>query len=99
MKDSDSFQESSWGYPFRTFESLAVLELEVETLEEQREKLDLVLTKADGWRFPLAKRKELVFNPQKTRWEGWHGPNLGEFYPSTIALFCVVFILGLKGAS
>ena len=51
------------------------MELEVETLEEDLEKLDLVLTKAAGWRFRLASGKELVFNPRKTEWEGWHGPS------------------------
>lgn len=40
--------------------------------------LDLVLAKAAEWRFPIAKGKELVFNPRKTRLEGWHGPNLGQ---------------------
>lgn len=83
-KDDDPFKEYSWGNQLRVFESLNVMELEVETLEEKLEKLDLVLAKAAGWRFPLAKGKELVFNPRKTRWEGWHGPNLGGFCPSTL---------------
>lgn len=56
--------------------------------------LDLVLAKAAEWRFPIAKGKELVFNPRKTRLEGWHGPNLGEFCPSIVPLNRAVSTLG-----
>ena len=64
------------------------MELEFETLEEDAEKLDLVLAEAPGWRFPLAKGKNLVFNPRKTKWEGWHGPNLGKSCLSIVAFAC-----------
>ena len=85
-KDNDPFEKCSWGNQVQVLESLNVMELEIETLEEKMGKLDLVLAKAAGWRFPLAKGKELVFNPRRTRLEGWHGPSLREFCPSILWL-------------
>ena len=84
IENSDPFEEWSWGNQLRAFESLDVMELEIETLEENRKKFDLNIAKAAGWRCPLAKGKELVFNPRKIKWEGWHGPSLGKFSPSII---------------
>ena len=48
MEDSAPFEEWSWGNQLRAFESLNVLEIEIETLEENKEKLDLNLVKTTG---------------------------------------------------
>lgn len=90
MKDSDPFEERSWGNQLRALDNLNIMDLEIETLEENKEELNLVISKAAGWRFPLENGKELVFNPRKTRWEGWHGPNLGGFCPSNFPLICMI---------
>lgn len=82
-----------WGHALWTFENLTLMELEVETLEEQMEKLDLVLAKAAAWRFSLASGRQLVLNSRKTKWEGWHGPNLGKSYPSMAPYIHVISTL------
>ncbi len=95
-EDSDPLQKGSWGYFVRAFERLKVMELELETLEADTEKLDVVIAEAPGWRFPLANGKRLVFNPRKTKWEGWHGPNLGKSCLSILAFNCTIATLSNK---
>ena len=83
MKQSypaDDQYKIPWGYRLEAFINLKGMELEVESLVWKLDKLDLVVDTAAEWRFPLANGQELVLNPKKTKWEGWHGPNLGECY-------------------
>lgn len=93
-KGSNSFEEFSWVDQLRAFGSLNVMEVEIGTLKKNKEKLDLYIAKAAGWRIPLAKEKEMVFNPGKTKWEGWHGLSLGESCLLIVPLACVVSTLG-----
>ena len=73
-----SFDDEFWGYQLNAFRHLKCLELEIETVEEEKNFLDEKAKLAVGWRLPLASGDDLVLNPSKTRREGWYGPNISK---------------------
>lgn len=79
MEESDCSHDMWWGQQFQAFSCLAVMKLQLETVENRKNKLDIIFEKAAGWRFPLSGGKKLVFKSQKSKWEWWHEPHSREF--------------------
>ena len=90
MEDSDLCHKGFWGYHLQALESLVVMEFELHTLERHKGRLDLLIEKAAGWQFPLAKGKEMVLMSQKTKWMWWRESSSVEpdflTFPSIYAL-------------
>ncbi len=78
---TDEFQKKSWGRQFLVFKGLKKLELELETIEERREEIDGIITRAADWRFPLQHGNVFVMNPARTKKTGWHGVRHREYLP------------------
>ena len=74
-------QKKHWGRQFLLFKGLKKLELELETVEENREELDEIVTQAADWRIPLQHRNVFVMNPARTKKTGWHGVRNREYLP------------------
>ena len=71
--ENDPFCENSWGNAFRDLHGLKQFVLELETVEGKRAKLDEIVARAAGWRFPLGDGNILVLNESKTKYSAWKG--------------------------
>ena len=73
---ADPFDKKSWGYQFRSFPDLKLLELELESVEGKKTELDQIVQRAPGWQFPLSDTHVLALNPQLTTRTGRIGLTL-----------------------
>ena len=70
---SSKFEEGSWGSRFTSFHHLKTFELELETMDHQRDELDAVVASAQSWSFPLGNGSVLVLEPNATKVDRWKG--------------------------
>ncbi|KAL8707327.1 MAG: hypothetical protein Q9220_007639 [cf. Caloplaca sp. 1 TL-2023] len=72
----DAFEPQSWGSEFQKIEGLKIFQLELETVENKRHELDVIVDRARDWRFLLGDGLILVLNQSKTKRTGWVGERL-----------------------